>query len=221
VTLPPLVHRERLDQPTFHARYSAMPPEFRAELVDGVVVIRERRVRARHGTTSAALVYALVRYEQYTPGVSVALRVSTILGDADELHPDVSVRLRGGQCCVGEDDLLHGCPDLVCEIVDRETESHDLIAKRSAYDRHGAREYLAVLVHAGRHISFVRRSAGLVEEEPAPDHLWRSRAFPGLWLDPVALLAGDLNRLAVVLEQGVATPAHAAFAAELGGRPIG
>ena len=218
---PLLVHGELLDQPTFHARYSAMPPDLRAELVDGVVVIRERRVGARHGATSAALAYALVRYELCTPGVAVAVRVSTILGDADELHPDMSVRLGGGQSRVGQDDFLHGCPALACEIVDQETESHDLIAKRNAYDRHGAGEYLAILVHVGRHVSFVRRPAGLVEAEPAPDHVWRSNAFPGLWLDPAALLGGDLNRLAAVLEQGIATPAHAAFAADLRGRPTG
>ena len=36
-TLPPLIAGQRLDQPTFHERYEAMPPETRAELVGGVV----------------------------------------------------------------------------------------------------------------------------------------------------------------------------------------
>lgn len=35
--VPPLVEGQRLDQPTFHARYEAMPPGVRAELIDGVV----------------------------------------------------------------------------------------------------------------------------------------------------------------------------------------
>ena len=35
--LPPLVAGQRLDQPTFHERYEAMPPETRAELIGGVV----------------------------------------------------------------------------------------------------------------------------------------------------------------------------------------
>ncbi len=35
--LKPLVAGQRLDQPTFHERYEAMPPETRAELVGGVV----------------------------------------------------------------------------------------------------------------------------------------------------------------------------------------
>src|SRR5450631_2276062 len=32
-----LVEGQRLDQPTFHALYAAMPPGTRAELIDGVV----------------------------------------------------------------------------------------------------------------------------------------------------------------------------------------
>jgi hypothetical protein len=32
-----LVEGQRLDQPTFHALYEAMPPGTRAELIDGVV----------------------------------------------------------------------------------------------------------------------------------------------------------------------------------------
>ena len=43
----------------------------------------------------------------------------------------------------------------------------------------------------------------------------RSEAFPGLWLDPAALLAGDLPRALAVLQQGIATPEHASFVASL------
>jgi hypothetical protein len=32
-----LVEGQRLDQPTFHALYEAMPPGIRAELIDGVL----------------------------------------------------------------------------------------------------------------------------------------------------------------------------------------
>jgi hypothetical protein len=43
----------------------------------------------------------------------------------------------------------------------------------------------------------------------------RSSIFPGLWLEPAALLAGDLERVLTVLALGLATPEHAAFVAEL------
>src|SRR5262245_15062541 len=36
-TLPPLENGDHLDQPTFHARYEAMPEDCRAELIGGIV----------------------------------------------------------------------------------------------------------------------------------------------------------------------------------------
>ena len=47
-TLPPLVAGEHLDQPTFHARYEAMPEGTWAELVGGVVYLPSP-VRNEHG----------------------------------------------------------------------------------------------------------------------------------------------------------------------------
>ncbi len=39
----------------------------------------------------------------------------------------------------------------------------------------------------------------------------RSTAYPGLWLDPAALLRGDLARVLAVVQQGLITPEHADF----------
>jgi hypothetical protein len=39
--------------------------------------------------------------------------------------------------------------------------------------------------------------------------------FPGLWLDPHALAAGDRAALRAALDRGLATAEHAAFAARL------
>jgi hypothetical protein len=53
--LPPLVDGERLDRATFHERYEAMPPETRAELIGGVVVMRSP-VGVRHWDVSTNLI---------------------------------------------------------------------------------------------------------------------------------------------------------------------
>jgi Uma2 family endonuclease len=48
------------------------------------------------------------------------------------------------------------------------------------------------------------------------DHgILRSPFFPGLWLDPAALLRGDLAAALQVLDQGLATAEHAAFVRQL------
>ena len=51
----------------------------------------------------------------------------------------------------------------------------------------------------------------LVHMLPDPDGLYRSKVFPGLWLDPVALLNEDLNQVIATLDRGLASPEHASF----------
>jgi hypothetical protein len=48
------------------------------------------------------------------------------------------------------------------------------------------------------------------ELQPDADGVFRLRTFPGLWIHGEALLAKD-RRLMATLEQGLATPEHAAF----------
>jgi hypothetical protein len=73
-SLPPLVAGDTLDQKTFHERYEAMPPGFRAELIGGVVYVASP-VRLRHGRPYSNMVKWVAVYEDATPGVE-ALRPS-------------------------------------------------------------------------------------------------------------------------------------------------
>ena len=50
---------------------------------------------------------------------------------------------------------------------------------------------------------------------PDADGIWRSRAFPGLWLDGAALLKRDMPRVLAVLQSGLALPEHQAFVKQL------
>jgi hypothetical protein len=56
--LPSLIPGQRLDQPTFHERYEAMPPETRAELVGGVVYMPSP-LSYDHGDTESNVSYWL------------------------------------------------------------------------------------------------------------------------------------------------------------------
>lgn len=47
------------------------------------------------------------------------------------------------------------------------------------------------------------------------DGLLKSRSFPGLWLDPTALIRNDVLTLLSALNRGLASPEHAAFVARL------
>lgn len=54
---------------------------------------------------------------------------------------------------------------------------------------------------------------------PVPaDRIWRSRVFPGLWLNGPAFLAGDMPKVLATLQEGVQSSEHAACAAKLSAR---
>lgn len=93
--------------------------------------------------------------------------------------------------------------------------SYDLHDKLRVYRRNGVHEYLVWRVLDGA-IDWFSLEEGDYEPLPATeDGVVRSRVFPGLWLAVPALLQGDL---AAVLQQGLQSSAHAAFAAELAAR---
>jgi Uma2 family endonuclease len=215
--LPPLEAGDRLDQPTFHARYKQMPPGLKAELIGGIVYMPSP-VSRRHGRPHGDLLFCLVYYRTFTPGVDTSDNGTTILGDDSEPQPDAFMRIEtGGQSRLNEEDYAVGCPELVCEVANSSV-SYDMHAKRDDYERYGALEYFAAVVREARVARFARRDGKLVEVPPDADGLFRSTAFPGFWLDPAALLRGDTRQLMEVLNQGIATPEHAAFVASLGSR---
>ena len=217
--LPPLEPGDHLDQKTFHARYEAMPPGVRAELIGGVVFILPR-LGHLHGRIKFRLVAWLSRYEERTPGVEAYGSVTVLLEPKNEPEPDAClvVAPRCGGRTREEDEYLAGPPELMVEVA-TSSESIDLHRKRQEYERAGVREYLAVALRQGWVYWFGSCDGYFVELDPGPDGVLRSEEFPGLWLDPAALLRTDAARPEDVLGQGLATPEHAAFVAKLAAGP--
>jgi Uma2 family endonuclease len=220
--LPPLAAGQRLDQPTFHVRYQAMPPGVRSELVGGEVVMPSPLLND-HGEMDEHVGYWLSHFKRFTPGLRSPRNTSTILGRDSEVQPDCQLRIPqelGGQSRV-IDGYVTGAPELVLE-VSKASRSFDLGRKKDDYEKAGVLEYLVVTIEPDEVTWFVRRDGRFVPQAPGRDGLFRSEVFPGLWLDPAALFAGNLNGLSAALEQGLATPEHAAFAARLAaGAPPG
>jgi Uma2 family endonuclease len=139
-----------------------------------------------------------------------------MLDGRGETQPDGQLRIPqelGGQTRI-EDGYIVGAPELVIEIA-RSSRYYDLGEKKGDYERAGVREYLVIELDPDRIHWFIRRGDRFEDLLPGPDGIYRSEIFPGLWLDSKALFAEDLDRLVEVLEQGLATPEHAAFVARL------
>ena len=120
----------------------------------------------------------------------------------------------GGTCSVNEDNYLTGPPEMVVEVA-KSSRLFDLGAKRDDYERAGVQEYIVVTLDPHDVHWYRRRGKKLVKVKPDRNGLYRSKVFPGLWLDPAALLRGDLDGVIATLDRGLASSQHAAFVAKL------
>jgi Uma2 family endonuclease len=210
-----LVAGQRLGQATFHTRYEAMPPGTRAELINGVVSMPSP-AGEEHCEAQCPIIAWLCYYRENTPGVQVLDNASTLLGPRSEPQPDALLRIRpdcGGRTRSGSRFVL-GAPELVVEVA-HTSRYTDLGPKLEDYERAGVQEYVVRALDPDE-VFWHYLSEGLYAlVEPDADGLIRSRVFPGLWLDPQALLDYDTRRLREVIDLGRATPEHAQFVARL------
>jgi Uma2 family endonuclease len=217
--LPPLENGDRLDQKTFHQRYVAMPEDFRAELIGGIVHMPSPQ-KAPHGDAERLLGRWLDEYMEATPGTHAMQHNTQILGPDSEPQPDACLFIEagyGGQVYQDEDEYLHGAPEWLGE-VSWSTESIDLHRKKDDYQKAGVREYVVLALRMQQVFWFVRQR-GKFRDVPLPnDGIFRSQVFPGLWLDAEAMLLNNRQRLLAALKQGLATAEHAACVIKLAKR---
>lgn len=216
-TVPPLENGDRLTRAEFERRYEATPHLERAELIEGVVYMPSP-VRLRlHGRPHSHLTGWLAVYESRTPGLLTGDNTTTRLDSDNEPQPDVQLLIdpaRGGQARIDEDDYVEGAPELVAEVASSSA-SYDLGVKHNVYRRTGVGEYVVWRV-LDRAIDWFVLSEGRYVPLPRDDAgVFRSEVFPGLWLDPEAMIRGDLAAVLETLEKGLASPEHAAFVERL------
>jgi Uma2 family endonuclease len=211
--IPPLENGDRLTRAEFERRYHAMPGLKKAELIEGVVYmpspVRHRGHSHPHGHLMAWLVY----YEANTPGVASGDNGTTRLDLDNEPQPDGLLMIEsecGGQCRISDDDYVEGAPELVAEVASSSV-SYDLGPKLTAYRRNGVCEYVVWRVLDRAVDWFVLRNEQFEPILPGADGILRSSVFPGLWLDPAALVRGDLTAVFDALRQGLESDEHKKF----------
>jgi len=214
--IPFLRNGDRLTQAEFLRRYHAMPELHHAELIEGRVYMPSPVSATRHGEPHFDSITWLGVYRAMTPGV-VGGDNSTLNLDLDNApQPDGYLRITeqaGGQTRM-EDGYLVGAPELVVEVA-ASSVSYDLHDKLNVYRRNGVREYL-VWRTEDRAMDWFVLINGRFEKLPVGDDgILRSTVLPGLWLDPAAVIRGDLRRALEVLNLGIADASHEAFVEKL------
>jgi Uma2 family endonuclease len=218
---PRLEPGDHMSRAEFERRYEARPDIPKAELIEGVVYMPSPARFHRHGRPNRLVASWLADYEAATPGVDGADNCTTRLDMDNEPQPDSFLRIvpaRGGQSHNSDDDYVEGAPELIVEVT-ASSDNYDLHSKKNAYRRNGVQEYIVVLTEEQRVLWFRLREGQFVELAADSRGIFLSEIFPGLWLDGSALLAGDLVRVKAVLQQGLATAEHAAFAEKLKAAP--
>lgn len=225
VKVPPLRAGDRLTRAEFERRYEAMPEVKKAELIEGVVYMPSPVSIEGHGSPHADLGCWLSYYKAFTPGLQTGDNSTVRLDHDNDPQPDLCLRILpeyGGQSRTSTDGLgyVEGAPELVAEVA-ASSVSYDLHQKLNAYRRNGVLEYVVWRVEDGELDWFVLHEGRYDRLPQGADGLCRSEVFPGLWLDSVALLRGDLARVLQVVQQGVASPEHAEFVRQLQQRRAG
>jgi len=215
--IPPLESGDHLSRAEFERRYEAHPEIKKAELIEGVVYVASPVRFRQHGHPHSKVITWLGVYEAATPGVMVGDNATLRIDEENELQPDAMMRLepeRGGRSWIDEEDYVNGAPELIVEVA-ASSAALDLHKKLRLYERIGVQEYLAVQMYEQRVDWFVLREGRYQRLEPDEAGVLRSGVFPGLWLDPQALLKGELATVLKVLQEGLASEEHEAFVKRL------
>ncbi len=212
--IPFLENGDCLDAEEFLRRWDAMPELKQAELINGVVFMNAAQRYTVHGNPAGRMNAWLVFYLTNTSGVEYGIETTVALLDGPSLvQPDACLFLptaAGGRCQINEDGLLNGPPELVVEIA-ASSASRDLNQKKVLYEEAGVQEYLVWDVFGESLIWFLNQSGTFQPQTPDTDGILKSHVFPGLWLNPAALLAGKLKEVRATVEAGTAQPEHTQF----------
>jgi Uma2 family endonuclease len=218
--IPPLTSGDRLTRPEFERRYSAMPKVKKAELVEGIVYMASPLRFEPHAEPHGNLIGWLWTYKIATLGVRMGDNPTVRLDLDNEPQPDAVLLIDpicGGNVSLSDDGYIEGAPELIAEI-SASSAAIDLRDKKRAYCRNGVQEYIIWQVferqvdwfslQEGEYVSLLADDRGII----------RSQVFPGLWLDTLALLNGEMQQVLATLQTGLSSLEHQAFVNLLGDR---
>jgi Uma2 family endonuclease len=213
---------DHLTRAEFEWRYEAMPQIKKAELIEGVVYMPSPLRYTSHSIPHGQIMAWLGTYCAATPGVDFGDNATVRLDPENEVQPDALLRLDpalGGNSRISADDYLEGAPELIAEVA-ASSAAYDLHEKLRVYRRNGVQEYVVWQISDKRIDWFRLREGEYVLLEPDAEGLIRSQVFPGLHLNVVKLLTGDLAGVLSDLHKGLTTPEHAAFVERISNQAI-
>ena len=216
--IPILENGDHLTVAEFERRYDAMPEVKKAELIHGVVYMGSPVRMREHGSPHGAMITWLGYYSAFTRGTEVGDNATLKLEIGEsQPQPDDILRILpeyGGQSKTDGKGYVVGSVELAAEVA-ASSATYDLHDKLTAYEENGVREYIVWRVEDEEIDWFILKRGKYQRLTKSKDGLYKSRVFPGLWLDPKAMIAGDLAKVIETVQNGVASPEHRTFVDKL------
>jgi Putative restriction endonuclease len=215
--VPPLQNGDHMTREEFERRYEAMPSHIKAELIEGVVYMSSPVNVEKHAQHQGRLMGMIVIYQGGTPGTNIADNGSLLLSDKNEPQPDTMLYVlpsHGGQARFDDNGNMVTAPEWAGEVA-ASSFNYDLHVKLHVYRRFGVNEYVVWRVFDRAIDWFVLRGQAYERSPLAADGNYRSEVFPGLWLDPQALIACDTAAAIQAVQRGLASPEHQQFVERL------
>ena len=107
---------------------------------------------------------------------------------------------------------MQGAPELIAEIA-HTSKSIDLHMKKKRYAHAGVLEYIVLCLKPAELRWFDLRNDCQLRADS--DEVFRSVAFPGLWIGSKELLSNQYHPVMEILNRGLASAEHANFVAKL------
>ena len=192
---------DRLSRKEFLARWEQMPALKKAELIAGVVYMPSP-VSLTHSGFDGLAQLVLISFAARTPGCEYLPNATWLMLESAP-QPDICLSwLPASGKITATQDLATGSPDLIVEVA-VSSRSYDLGPKLALYQRAEVPEYVAMLVEKERIEWRVLENGCYRLMPPDADGVFRSKVFPGLWLDSAAFWRKDRSTLLAMLEQGL------------------
>ncbi len=205
---------DEMKQKEFHLAYSRMPENHRFELIGGMV-FEPSPVSYTHGTNHSVLNSLLSLYAAKTPGVEIADNATVVLGEDDEVQPDILLRVIekcGGLSKISESDFVVGAPELVAELA-YSSKAIDLNLKKRRYVLAGVPEYIVFCLRPLQLYWYNLKTGEQIRKDG--DGILRSQIYPGLWIHVDAVLQGEQKKALLSLREGIASTEHKVFVRKL------
>ncbi len=153
----------------------------KADLLDGVICMASPE-NIDHNDLVSWLGTVLRQFvEERQLGKVTINRVAYRLSPKNAPEPDLAF-VKTDRLGIVKPGYVDGPPDVAVEVVSPDSVERDYHEKRSRYEEAGVAEYWIVDVEESRATFLQRGSAGLVEA-PVENHIFASRAIPGLVID--------------------------------------